>query len=80
MTRKLASSIQLNRSTGELLIDGEPLGYHIADEPFQVTVDPSGLNVVRIPILTESYSDTIAQPKPADPDDDWLPKPNTRTP
>lgn len=52
---KLAQRVEINRSSGEVLIDGDAFPYFLADEPISITVSGSGaeLSVVRLALVVD---------------------------
>lgn len=51
---RLANHITLT-GDGELIIDGQPLGYHLAANPITAEIDPSGIAQVTITILAQGF-------------------------
>ena len=51
---RLANHITLT-GDGELIIDGQPLGYHLANNPITAEVYPPGIAKVTITILARGF-------------------------
>jgi len=51
---KLAKNVTIDRKSGVVTIDGEELGFYLADEQFDISADT--VSVVRLPILAESVT------------------------
>lgn len=51
---RIANHITLT-GDGELIIDGQPLGYHLAAESVTAKVDPHGFAQVTITIVTQGF-------------------------
>lgn len=59
---KTAKTINLDTATGILTIDGEPLGYRLADDDVTITGSTDGFKRVQITLLVEDEASIVGTP------------------
>lgn len=55
---KLIKHINIDKTTGVLLLDGEPFGYYLAAEALNVTLNENGADTIQITLIADRITVT----------------------